>query len=197
MLARYRRMRAEQGVGWGEDGFPEMFRWARFSRLGRLFDEFAASGDWAGAVRAAVGDAVPSGLVLVEVRTDGLVVRTGPPRPLVPGATVPIDVVLDSRADCDLAVTVAGEEVRVPAGGAGLRPVDAGSSPIVLRCATSVATAGATVLTPAATLRLTSPDGARWSVTDATGGAWFAVGVPAKWDAGDRPFFHTDAGTTE
>ena len=34
MLARYRRMRAEQGVGWGEEAFPDMFRWARFSRLG-------------------------------------------------------------------------------------------------------------------------------------------------------------------
>ena len=34
MLARYRRMRAEQGVGWGEEAFPDMFRWARFARLG-------------------------------------------------------------------------------------------------------------------------------------------------------------------
>ena len=49
----------------------------------------------------------------------------------------------------------------------------------------------------AATLRLDSPHGARWSVTDATGGAWFADGVPAKWDADDRPFFHTDPGTTD
>jgi hypothetical protein len=49
----------------------------------------------------------------------------------------------------------------------------------------------------AATLRLTSPDGARWSVTDGTGGAWFAEGVPAKWDSADRPFFHTDPGPTD
>ena len=33
---------------------------------------------------------------------------------------------------------------------------------------------------PPATLRLTSPHGARWSVTDATGGAWFADGVPGQ-----------------
>ena len=26
MLAHYRRMRAEQGVGWGEEAFPDMFR---------------------------------------------------------------------------------------------------------------------------------------------------------------------------
>ena len=47
MVARYRRMRAEQGVGWGEEAFPDMFRWARFSRLGPAFTEFAAFGDWA------------------------------------------------------------------------------------------------------------------------------------------------------
>ena len=41
MVARYRRLRAEQGVGWGEEAFPDMFRWARFARLGPAFDEFA------------------------------------------------------------------------------------------------------------------------------------------------------------
>ena len=97
MLARYRRMHAEQGVGWGEEAFPDMFRWARFSRLGPAFDEFAASGDWAGAVRAAVGDDVPAGIALVSIGADGeLSARTGPPRPVVPGATVQIDVVLDT-----------------------------------------------------------------------------------------------------
>jgi hypothetical protein len=79
MLARYRRMRVEQGVGWGEEAFPDMFRWARFARLGPAFAEFSASGDWAGAVRAAVGDEVPPGLALVTVGADGaLTVRTGP-----------------------------------------------------------------------------------------------------------------------
>src|SRR4051794_23868705 len=97
MVARYRRMRAEQGVGWGEDAFPDMFRWARFARLGAAFDAMATSGDWAGAVRAAVGDEVPAGVALVRVAADGrLVTRTGPPRPVVAGATVPIDVVLDA-----------------------------------------------------------------------------------------------------
>ncbi|HZG88853.1 MAG TPA: CehA/McbA family metallohydrolase, partial [Pseudonocardia sp.] len=47
-----------------------------------------------------------------------------------------------------------------------------------------------------ATLELSSPDGARWSVTDPTGGAWFAAGVSHKWDAADQPFFHTTPGTT-
>ena len=197
MVARYRRMRAEQGVGWGEKAFPDMFRWARFSRLGPAFDEFAASGDWAGAVRSAVGDEVPAGIALVTIAADGgLTARSGPQRPVVPGAAVPIDVVLDSGADRDLVVIVDGEAVPVPAGGAGLRTVDAGAAPIVSICGDARVEVSATVAAPAAILHLRSPDGARWSVTDATGGAWFTDGVPAKWDADDRPFFHTDPGTT-
>src|SRR5919202_1705047 len=82
MLARYRRLRDEQGFGWGEAALPDFFRWARFSVLGPAFDEFAASGDWSAAVRAAIGDEVPAGLVLVTVGADGgLSARTGPPRP--------------------------------------------------------------------------------------------------------------------
>jgi hypothetical protein len=197
MLARYRRMRAEQGVGWGEEAFPDMFRWARFARLGPAFAEFSASGDWVGAVRAAVGAEVPSGLALVTVGADGaLTVRTGPRRPVVHGATVQVDVVVDSAADRDLVVVVDGVEVPVPAGGAGLRTVDA-TGPVPVTCGTVRCTVDAVVPAAAATLGLVSPHGARWSVTDATDGAWFAEGVPAKWDSDDRPFFHTDPGAVE
>jgi hypothetical protein len=196
MVARYRRMRAEQGVGWGEEAFPEMFRWARFSRLGPAFDAFAASGDWAGAVRAAIGDDVPAGLVLVRVDADeGLSVRAGPPRPVVPDGAVPVDVVVDSDADRDLVVTVDGHDVPVPAGGAGLRTVDTDGTPIMVARGEHRCTVVASVPAAAATLRLSSPDGARWSVTDAAGGAWFADGVPRKWDSDDRPFFHSGPGT--
>ena len=148
-------------------------------------------------MRAAVGDDVPAGIALVSIGAVGrLSVRTGPPRPVVPGATVQVDVVLDSAADRDLVVAVDGDEVPVPAGGAGLRTVDA-AGPITVTCGPARCTIDATVPAAAATLRLTSPHGARWSVTDATGGAWFADGVPAKWDADDRPFFHTDPGPVE
>ena len=95
MLARYRRMRDRQGYGWGEEGLPDFFRWARFSLLGPAFDEFAASGDWSAAVRAAVGDEVPAGLLLVSVGAGGrLSARGGPPRPVIVGSAVPVDVVL-------------------------------------------------------------------------------------------------------
>ncbi|MCO1659534.1 hypothetical protein [Pseudonocardia humida] len=209
MLARYRRLRDEQGFGWGEPAIPDMFGWARFSRLGPVFDEVAASGDWAGAVRAAVGDEVPPGLVLVAVAADGaLDVRTGAPRPAVAGSPVQVDVVLDSTADPsagpELVVRVGagGRVAGVPiaAGGAGLRTLDVdGAAPVItIGCAGHHrAIADAVEAVPAAALRLTSEHGARWSVTDATGGAWFAPGAPRKWDAADRPFFHTDPGTTE
>src|SRR5438309_1296321 len=42
----------------------------------------------------------------------------------------------------------------------------------------------------AAELTLASRRCARWSVTDASGGAWFPDGVLAKWDFHHRPFFH-------
>jgi hypothetical protein len=200
-LARYRRMRAEQGFGWGEEQIPELFRWARFARLGPVFAELSAGGDWAGAVRAAVGDRVPAGLVLVSIgRGARLTARTGPARPVIAGTAVQVDVVLDSADDRDRVVEVNGVAVPVAAGGAGLRvlDLDADCPVITVRCAQArLEVADAVLPTAAATLRLTSAHGARWSVTDATGGAWFAAGAPAKWDAADRPFFHTDPGTVE
>lgn len=197
MVAHYRRLRDEQGFGWGEDALPDFFRWARFSRLGPAFDELAATGDWAAAVRTAVGNRVPAGLVLVTVRDDGLDVRTGPARPVITGGAQQIDVVLDSATERDAVVSVCGEAVDVPAGGAGLAvlDLDADDPLIVLEHAgTRTEVAGAVDGVPAATLRLSSPDGARWSVTDPSGGAWFADGVPSKWDAAGRPYFHTGPG---
>ena len=147
-------------------------------------------------MRAAVGADVPAGLALVTAGADGgLTACTGPARPVVPGTTVQIDVVLDA-ADRDLVFAVDGAEVPVPAHGAGLRTVDA-AGPIVVTCGAARCTIDAAVPAAAATLRLHSPHGARWSVTDGTGGAWFAEGVPAKWDSDDRPFFHTGPGTTD
>lgn len=196
MLARYRRMRDDQGFGWGEDALPDFFRWARFSLLGPAFDEFAASGDWSAAVRAAIGDDVPPGLVVVAVGPDGgLAARVGPPRPVIDGGAAGIDVVLDSSAGADLVVTVGGVDVPVPAGGAGLRTLDldAGNATIALACGPHrLAVTGAVSPAPSASIRLTSPHGARWSVTDPTGGAWFAEGVPRKWDVHHRPFFHAE-----
>jgi hypothetical protein len=199
MLARYRRLRDEQGFGWGEDALPDFFRWARFSMLGPAFHEFAASGDWSAAVRAAIRDEVPAGLVVVSVASDGgLAAAVGPPRPVVRGSAVPVDVVVDSAAGTDLVVTVAGQEVPVPAAGTGLAVVDldADTPHITVTCGDErLDVVGAVCPTPAAEVRLTSPHGARWSVTDATGGAWFAAGVPRKWDADHRPFFHADTVT--
>ncbi|MFW3171455.1 CehA/McbA family metallohydrolase [Geodermatophilus sp. CPCC 206100] len=193
MQARYRRLQETQGWGWGEESLPDFFRWARFSLLGPAFDGFAATGDWGAAVRAAVGSDVPAGLVLVTVDADGTpAVRTGPPRPGLAGSPVPVDVVVDSAAASDLVVDVAGHPVPVPAGGTGLQTVDVdpGSPTVTVRCGDRLLEVRPVAERPAATLRLRAPHCARWSVTDATGGAWFADGVPHKWDAAHRPFFH-------
>ena len=200
MLARYERMRREQGFGWGEEDLAEFWGWARFSRLGPAFADFAVSQDWAAAVRTAVGDHPPAGVVRILVAADGsLSARTGRPRPVVRGVTAQIEVIVDSAADDDVAVMVDAQEVAVPPAGAGfvLLDIEADAPPIAVRRGGHVlAVADAVQPVAAAQLALTSADGARWSVVDPTGGAWFPDGVPQKWDAADVPFFHTDPGTT-
>ncbi len=201
MLARYRRLRDTQGFGWGEDALPDLFRWARFSLLGPAFDEFAQSGDWAAAVRAAVGeDPPPAGVAVVSIAAGGqLTVRAGPRRLGLGGRRRPVDVLLLSAAGRDLTVSVGGDVVPVPAGGVGLRTVDvdAADPGVELRCEGRSAAFVALDPAPAARLRLRAPVCARWSVTDGTGGAWFPDGVPAKWDVGHRPYWHGQDGTLD
>jgi hypothetical protein len=173
MLARYRALRDEHGWDWGGEEI-DMFRWARFGRLGDVYAAYAEHGDWAQAVRTVVGADPPAGIVLVRVTGDGMDVRCGPPRPVMPGATVPLDVVIDTPAGVDVETIDAG-----PDGAA----VTVGGTPVAIDAALEVV--------PAARLRLRSPRCARWSVTDATGGAWFPDGtVPRKTDGAHRPFFH-------
>ncbi|HYJ74838.1 MAG TPA: hypothetical protein VEV65_04520, partial [Kineosporiaceae bacterium] len=161
MLARYRRMRAEQGFGWGEETLPELFRWARFSRLGPAFDEYAATGDWARAVRAAIGGEPPPGLVWVRVAADGgLGVRTGPARPVINGGLAEVEVVVDSAADREVVVRVADHELRVPAGGAEfvVLEVAADDDAVTVVCGERRRdVTGVVVPVPAAELLLTSP----------------------------------------
>ena len=155
MLARYRDLQRRHGWDWGEENLPGAFRWARFGLLGPVMERAGESGDWAGAVRSVIGDGpVPAGIVVI----DGTGTRTGPPRPLIPGHTVPIDVIRDGD----------------------IETVDVGKAPFH----------GAVEMHPAAELHLRTPDCARRSVTDATGGAWFPDGVPHKWDVNGRPYFH-------
>ena len=125
MLAHYRRLLADQGFGWGEDGLPDMFRWARFSLLGPVFEAAQRTGDWPSAVRDVIGAEPPAGVVVVRVDADGAVrPLVGPARATIAGTPTAVDVVVDSAAGRPLAVRVAGEEVPVAAGGAGIATVD-------------------------------------------------------------------------
>ena len=191
MLAHYRRLLADQGFGWGEDGLPDMFRWARFSLLGPVFEAAQRTGDWPSAVREVVGAEPPAGVVVVRVDAAGAVrLLVGPARATIAGTPAAVDVVVDSAAGRPLAVRVAGEEVPVPAGGAGIATVDV-AGPFEVEVDGHRHTVDGAVRTfPAATLRLSAPHCARWSVSDPSGGAWFPDGVPHKWDATHRPYFH-------
>jgi hypothetical protein len=192
-LARYRRLLQDRGWDWGDDRI-DFFRWARFSLLGPVFDAFAATGDWAKAIRSVIGQEVPAGIVVVQVdQGGGLRADVGPARAAIAGRTVPIDVVVDSAADAGLSLTVAGRNVQVASRGAAVETIELdGADPVftVVLDDQTLAVQGAIRTAAAATLRLRAPRCARWSVTDAGGGAWFPEGVLAKWDAHHRPFFH-------
>jgi hypothetical protein len=194
MVARYRALRAERGWDWGDDRPDDLFRWSRFRALGPVLEAYGETGDWAAAVRSVLGAELPAGIAVVAVGPDRRpAVRTGPPRLAVPGRPVQLDVVLDSAAAEEVTVTVAGRATPVPAGGAAIVTLDLdGGSPTATVSAggSEVRLDGAVRTVPSAGLRLSSPRYARWSVTDAAGGAWFPDGVPAKWDVHHRPFFH-------
>jgi hypothetical protein len=193
-LAHYRRLRDERGWDWGDERLPDFFKWARFSLLGPVFEAFAATGDWAKAVRSVIGDSVPAGIVVVRVnQSGGLCVDVGPARPAVAGRTVDVDVVVDSASDAALSLTVAGHDVAVSPGGAAVETIDLdGADPVftVTLGGETLSVDGAVRTSAAAELRLSSPRPARWSVTDASGGAWFPDHVLPKWDVHHRPFFH-------
>jgi hypothetical protein len=192
--AHYRRLLDQRGWDWGDEQLPDFFRWARFSLLGQVFDAFAATGDWAKAIRLVIGHDVPSGIVVVRVdEGGGLHADVGPARPAIAGHTVAIDVVVDSSANTDLSLIVAGREVRVSPRGATIQTIDLdGADPVftVVLGDETLSVDGSIRPSAAAELRLSSPRCARWSVTDSSGGAWFPEGVLAKWDVHHRPFFH-------
>jgi hypothetical protein len=132
--------------------------------------------------------------VVVQVDRDGrLRASVGPARTAIVGRTVPIDVVVDSAAGSDRSLTVAGRELRVAPFGAAVETVRLDGADPVLTVALDGQTLqvrGAVRTAASAALWLRSPRCARWSVTDASGGAWFPEGVLAKWDVHHRPFFH-------
>lgn len=197
MVARYRRLLAERGVDWGDDQIP-FTTYARFSLVGPVFGELMATGDWAAAVRSVLRRGIPSGVVVVRVDEAGrLRAEAGPARTAVAGRPVQIDVVVDSAADADLQVRVAGRALEVAPRGVAVETLDLEGGPEGAAPALVVTLGGETLtvtsaarMVPAARLRLSSPRCARWSVMDAGGGAWFPEGALTKWDVHHRPFFH-------
>ncbi|WP_238495884.1 CehA/McbA family metallohydrolase [Streptosporangium sp. KLBMP 9127] len=192
-MAHYRRLRDERGWDWGDDQI-DLFKWIRFSLFGPIYDAFAATGNWPKAVRAVIGDDVPAGIVMVRVDEGGTPrADVGPARTAIAGHGIDIDVVIESELDTAVSLTVAGAEVRVPPRGAQVETVRLdGAAPVftITHGDQSISVEGAIQTSPGARLQLSSPRCARWSVTDPSGGAWFPEGVPAKWDAHHRPFFH-------
>jgi hypothetical protein len=192
-LARYRRLLDDRGSDWGGDQI-EFSRWAHFSLVGPAFAEFMTTGDWSTALRSVIGRELPSGLVVVRVDAGGgLHADVGPARTAIAGRPVRIEIVVDSAVDAELFLTVAGRKVQLAPRGATVETIDLDGADPAFTAALDDRTLeleGVARTAPAATLRLASPRCVRWSVTDASGGAWFPDGMLAKWDAHHRPFFH-------
>ena len=192
-LARYRRLLDERGWDWGDEQI-DFFRWARFTQLGSVFAEYAVTGDWAQAIRSVIGGDVPVGVVVIRVDKGGaLRAEVGAARTAIAGRTVAIDVVVDSAADADLSLSIAGRELHVPPRGAAVETIDLDGAHPAFTVASDgevLAVDGAARTSASAELTLASSHCVRWSVIDASGGAWFPDGVLAKWDVHHRPFFH-------
>src|SRR6266508_4238815 len=192
-LAHYRRLRNDRGWDWGDDQI-ELFRWLNLALLRPVADQVVATGDAAGAIRAAIEGGVPAGTVVVRVDAGGhLRAEVGPARVAIAGHPVPIEVAVDSAADAELRLGVAGREVPVPPLGATAHTISADPDDpafTVILGGETLRVAGAVRPCATAWLHLSSPRCSRWSVTDASGGGWFPEGVLAKWDVHGRPFFH-------
>jgi hypothetical protein len=196
-IAHYRRLLGDRPWDWGDDRV-EWFRWGRFSGIGDVIAAFATTGDWPAAVRSVIGDQVPAGVVVIRLGPDGPIADLGPARPAIPGHSVPIDVVFDSAVDAEVRLAVAGRPLRVAPRGATVERVELdGAEPAftVELDGQTLLVEGAVRPAPAAELRLTAPSCVRWSVTDASGGAWFPEGALPKWDYHHRPFFHAHEAT--
>lgn len=192
-LAAYRRMLVERPLDWGDEqiGF---FQLMRFAQYGELMDAFMSTGDVAKAIAATIRDAVPAGIVLVSIDADRTMhARAGPPRIAIAGRTVRIDVVVESAVEAELVVRIGDTDVRLAGNGAAVRDaqVDGADPVVVVKVGDDVLRIdGAVRVVPGAEIVLSSSRCSRWSVTDASGGAWFPDGVMHKWDLHDRPFFH-------
>src|SRR5947207_6731414 len=192
-LAQYRRLLDERGWDWGDEQI-DLFRWTRFTKFGAVFAEYAATGDWAQAIRSVIDADVPVGVVVVRVDESGaLRADVGPALIAVAGRTVAIDVIVDSTCHTALTLSIAGRQAHVPARGAAVETIDLdGAHPAFTVSSNGdvLTVDGAARTCASAELTLASSHCARWSVTDASGGAWFPDGVLTKWDFHHRPFFH-------
>ena len=127
-LAYYRRLLDDRGWDWAGQGM-DFFRAMRFAQQSGLPElvRHAARIGWAKAIVAVIGKEVPAGVVVIRIdKGGGLQVETGPARPVIAGAGVAVDVVIDSAADTDLRLTLGGREVHVAAHGAAVETIDVG-----------------------------------------------------------------------
>ena len=190
MLARYRGLQAERGWDWGDDRVGDVplgpVRGARRRLRGLRRDRRLAAGRARrGRHRPAVGRRRGAG----PRRRGHRPLRTAPA-----GGHRGADAAGRGRRRRPRRWPPSSRARRSPwrRAGRASRPSTSTGRPTVTIDGVPVSLAAAVSPTPGARLRLRAQRCARWSVTDATGGAWFPEGVLRKWDVRGRPFFHAD-----
>jgi len=214
MLVRYQEFATDPSLYWdGETNestilmrslrfasFPELLQAARV-----LKPEAAESaemlGDLAGqlnmgdaaVLRQCLADRVPHGLVALRIKPHGLVTESAPQRPVLPGESVILELLLDSSVDRQTRVRTQGADFLLQRRGAELVQVSVShdSPEVEIKVGQeTVRLTGLVAPLAAATLRVKAPVCARWSVVDETGWAWFPDDALRKWDFSGRSFFH-------
>jgi hypothetical protein len=191
MLAEYRRLQSTSVLDWGRE-VPALpgAEYGRFLDLGRLWPAVAETGDWSEALRRCIPDPPPRGLIVARVSGAATEIIAGPLPLLVPGTTVEVGVLIDSRSDDEVDVAVDGSRRRVAPRGVVLTTATVDRDHPTLTIGGTTVVAGEGV--EGARLRLRAGAISRWSVVDEVGQAWFPEDRLHKWDYHGRPFFHGD-----
>ena len=197
-VAEYRKRLAQRPLDWGDEGF----RWPERHR--RLVDAaalFAAvdpdAPDWDDALRRCVAETeaadLAAGFAVLRVDENGIAGRCGPRPWVIPGHPIVVDVLIDSRVEQALELTLTAEPLLLGAGQARLVPVSVSHEAPSIHVTDQIAreaTLEVAEAVAAAEVVVESDRILRWSIDDGRGGGWYPEGALPKRDLWDRAFFH-------
>ena len=204
MLAEYRALHRDRpGFDWGDElgvdppaaRLPSsklLYEYARFAPLADLVAAYRENSSWEQALRRTLQHKRPPSAAVVTVHEGGLHVTSGPAGWLLPGQCRQVALLIANDTSGSMAGSVGEERITVGAGGTRLVYAQLTEQAGAVRVAVGADEALVDFASPATggELVLRSDATSRWSVTDASGCAWFPAGSLEKFDFHDRPFFY-------